>query len=404
MSTEITVSTKIIHDLQKLHQQRATGELVITSNQSASQWQLYFYLGRLVFATGGIHPVRQWHRAFRHHCPNTYKSGWLTKVKPTSKLWQADILTQAIQQEQITTVQAKAVVQSIIQEVVFGFVEQKTLEIRWQPSQPIAQQTAFLSVDQIIQEAQKLRQEWRSAGLGHLQEFVPQFSPDLAPIIKDPALLAAKTSPTVNANLTKLMQGKRTLWDVALKMNQPLYTVIRSLLPLIRQGIIELKEIPDLPFPYPAIEQRKFSCSPKKKGLIACIDDSPIIGQTVKQILQPLGYEVLSITNPLEGFVTLLDNKPDLIFLDLIMPHTNGYELCTFLRKTSVFQNTPIIILTGQDTMIDRVRARMVGASEFLAKPPEKTKLLHIVQKYLEVNKTKPANIPINASFLSSPA
>lgn len=402
MNTEITVITKVAHDLLKLQQQQATGKLVIAQgNHSEVQWQLYFYLGRLVFATGGAHSVRRWYRAFRQHCPECYQSGWLTTVQPHGNLWEADVLNQAIQQGQITALQAKAVVQSMIHEIVFEFVEQKTLETSWHPGQPIAQQTVFLSVEQVIQAAQKLREEWRSAGLGNLQMLMPQFSPNLAPVIKNPGLLAAQTSPTVSASLSKLMQGHKTLWDVAIKMKRPLSMVIRSLLPLIRQGVIALEEVADFPSPYPvfAVPEVKF---PQSRGLIACIDDSPVIGQTLEQILKPLGYDVLTILNPLQGITTLLERKPDLIFLDLVMPNTNGYELCTFLRKTSAFQQTPIVILTGHDGVIDRVRAKMVGSSEFLAKPPERSRVLQVVQKFLGEPDFQPDFSAASAVFSSS--
>ena len=96
------------------------------------------------------------------------------------------------------------------------------------------------------------------------------------------------------------------------------------------------------------------------------------------------GIEVLAITEPLQSVSTLLERKPDLIFLDLIMPNTNGYELCTFLRKTTTFQEIPIVILTGRDGMIDRVRAKMSGSSDFMSKPPDQSKVLQILRKFLQ--------------------
>jgi two-component system, chemotaxis family, response regulator PixG len=133
--------------------------------------------------------------------------------------------------------------------------------------------------------------------------------------------------------------------------------------------------------------------SSQPRSLIACIDDSPAIGQIMESILSSQGYEVLSILNPLQGISILLERKPDLIFLDLVMPNTNGYELCTFLRKTTSFQETPIIILTGNDGVIDRVRAKLTGASEFLGKPPEPQKVLQMVHKYLGAPDTAAAPI-----------
>ena len=50
------------------------------------------------------------------------------------------------------------------------------------------------------------------------------------------------------------------------------------------------------------------------------------------------------------------------------MPNTNGYEVCEKLRRIPLFRNTPIVILTGNDGVVDRVRTKMVGATDFLSK------------------------------------
>jgi two-component system, chemotaxis family, response regulator PixG len=381
MATEIIAMTKITHDLLVLHRQRATGELAITcSQQPTPQWQLYFYMGRLVYATGGSHSARRWYRAIKYVCPEFYKSGWLVKAQSQHELWEVDLINQAVSQELITAAQAKAIIQSIVQEVMFAIVEQKVVITHWNAGKQLVQPIAFLAIDQVIQQAQSLRQEWRAAGLGSLQELLPQFSPDLAPVLSTPLSAEVKLSPEMYRSLLRLMKGQLTLWDVALEMQRPLPAVIRALLPLIRRGVIMLKQIPDLP-------SSKLSALPtvrsSSRPLIACIDDNPKLGEAIAQILQPCGYEVLSILNPLQGISTLLERKPSLIFLDLIMPNTNGYELCTFLRKTSAFQDTPIVILTGNDGVIDRVRAKLAGSSEFMAKPPEPSKVLQVVQRFL---------------------
>jgi two-component system, chemotaxis family, response regulator PixG len=201
----------------------------------------------------------------------------------------------------------------------------------------------------------------------------------------------------VSVKLIKLMQGQRTFWDVAVRMKRPLPDVLKSILPLIHQGLITFKDLPDLNNPFVRVKPPAYkpetpiaplSAAPAtdskvRKGMVACIDDSPMIGEQIREILQPFGYEVKVITNPLQGIATLLQDKPDLIFLDLVMPNTNGYELCTFLRKTSAFQNLPIVILTGHDGVIDRMRAKMAGASDFMSKPPEGIKVLQMVEKHL---------------------
>ncbi|ACK72155.1 response regulator receiver protein [Gloeothece citriformis PCC 7424] len=119
----------------------------------------------------------------------------------------------------------------------------------------------------------------------------------------------------------------------------------------------------------------------------------------MKKILQPAGYKILSIQEPMAGFAQLIEHKPDLILLDLNMPNANGYSICKFLRETPVFGKTPIIILTAQDTVIDRAKAKLVGATDFISKPPNPQELLLMIEKYLAIaNKSKkdPYEILIN--------
>ena len=96
-----------------------------------------------------------------------------------------------------------------------------------------------------------------------------------------------------------------------------------------------------------------------------------------------MGYDVLTIQEPMAGFGELTKHQPDLILLDLHMPNANGYSVCKFLRETPVFNKTPIIILTSQDTMIDRTRAKLAGATDFIAKPPEANVLLQMLNNLL---------------------
>ncbi|WP_281062915.1 response regulator [Limnoraphis robusta] len=125
------------------------------------------------------------------------------------------------------------------------------------------------------------------------------------------------------------------------------------------------------------------SSSTRKQPLIACIDDSPVAAQSLKQILEPMGCQILSIQNPVKGLAQIAEHKPDLIFLDLVMPNANGYIVCKFLRNAPIFQNTPVVILTSRDTVVDRNYAKLAGASDFLSKPPNPRDTLQVVRKHL---------------------
>lgn len=148
-------------------------------------------------------------------------------------------------------------------------------------------------------------------------------------------------------------------------------------------GAIALEEVSDLPNPVQPHQATAPSTVQPVRPLIACVDDSPTVGEFLSAVLEPAGYRVIKIQDPLSGIAMLCEDKPDLIFMDLIMPDANGYDLCNFLRKTPAFQNTPIVILTSQSSIMDRARAKLVGATAFMSKPPDPQAMLNLVRNYL---------------------
>ena len=75
--------------------------------------------------------------------------------------------------------------------------------------------------------------------------------------------------------------------------------------------------------------------------------------------------------------------KPDLIFLDAAMPNLDGYELCSLLRRYTVFKQTPIIVITENSGLMDRLKSNFSGASDSLAKPFTQPGWLKIISKFL---------------------
>jgi two-component system, chemotaxis family, response regulator PixG len=388
MDTDATSTIEIAHHLKLVQDERGSGELVVVSEKRPNvYYYLYFYLGRLVYATGGSHRVRRFYRMLRQYCPNARIDEWFAKFGQPTEPWEFYIISQALKQGLIEQENAKMFILSSIQEVFYTLIGRQDLATTWTENKHPQQSFVLVSSQQILQSALQARQKWQVAGLGHVQNMIPGFTLNFAPVLLSPdrfegMIEAGVFTSEVHQTLVKLLNSSNTIWDLAIRMHRSHISVMRSLLPFVIDGIISLNEIPDLPSPIAPAESKQAA----SKGLIACIDDSVQIGKEMTTILNRAGYEVLNILDPLQGVSTLLKNKPDLIFLDLVMPNSNGYELCSFLRKTSTFRAVPIVILTGHDGVIDRVRAKMAGSTDFLGKPPDESKVIQMVEKHLVKN------------------
>ncbi len=86
----------------------------------------------------------------------------------------------------------------------------------------------------------------------------------------------------------------------------------------------------------------------------------------------------------MNAFAQLIEFKPELILLDAEMPHLNGYELCGLLRNHYDFKYTPIIMLSGEQGILNMTKSRLAGATDHLIKPFTQSSLLNIVFKYLQ--------------------
>jgi two-component system, chemotaxis family, response regulator PixG len=396
VGNDITVMTKLFHELKRIQMMQLSGKLVIQvphpNQPTMNTWYIYFYLGRIVWAAGEMHRNRRWFRAIKQFCPTLMTQEWIQKTAAVSAAseesgyWEIQAIDQAVQAGVTTAEQAKAIVGNYVQEVFFGVIDQPDVSCQWINLTNLPQQFVWLDVDQVVASTSVLCGHWRKAISQYLSDWQFAVSPDLAPIVKQPSKLQSIVSPGVYQGLTKVLTGQNTLWDVALIMKKPFITVVSSLIPFVQDDVIGLSEISDAIFPgfkSQAVARPAMAKSKETRSLIACIDDSPVIGKELEAILNPLGYEVFSILDPLQSLTTLLQKKPKLIFLDLVMPNTNGYELCSFLRKSPLFKELPIIMLTGHDGVIDRLRAKVAGSTDFLSKPPEPARVVQVVQKFI---------------------
>jgi CheY-like chemotaxis protein len=120
-----------------------------------------------------------------------------------------------------------------------------------------------------------------------------------------------------------------------------------------------------------------------KKVLI--VDDEAFVREIVKVRLKLLGIEIIEGTNGLEAIEKAIQEKPDLILLDVMMPKMNGFEACEKLRSNPLTSHIPILILTARGEQMDKERGARLGAVKYLTKPFSPQKL---AEQVLEIIKS----------------
>jgi DNA-binding response OmpR family regulator len=116
---------------------------------------------------------------------------------------------------------------------------------------------------------------------------------------------------------------------------------------------------------------------------ILVIDDSPTVSKTVGWMLSDYGYEIRMAPDGLSALSTIHVFKPDLLLLDVRLPHVDGIKLCEMLRSHAAYASLPIIMLSGVSSQADIDRALKAGANSYVVKPVKDDKLIAIIRQEL---------------------
>lgn len=116
---------------------------------------------------------------------------------------------------------------------------------------------------------------------------------------------------------------------------------------------------------------------------VMVIDDSKTIRRTAETLLKREGCEVVTATDGFEALAKIADHKPQIVFVDIMMPRLDGYQTCALIKNNSQFRGTPVLMLSSKDGLFDKARGRIVGAEQYLTKPFTREELLSAIRKYL---------------------
>jgi twitching motility two-component system response regulator PilG len=112
---------------------------------------------------------------------------------------------------------------------------------------------------------------------------------------------------------------------------------------------------------------------------VLLIDDSNTIRRSGEIFLKQAGCEVVLAEDGFDGLSKVVEHRPDLIFIDVMMPRLDGYQACALIKNNPKFKAIPVVMLTSKDTLFDRARGRLVGSDQYLIKPFNKKSIVDIV-------------------------
>lgn len=137
------------------------------------------------------------------------------------------------------------------------------------------------------------------------------------------------------------------------------------------------------------------------EGKVLVVDDEPNIAEVVRLYLEHSNYEAIILPRGQEVLRTIINEKPNLVLLDIMLPDISGYELCEQIRRMEPpFHQTPIIFLTAKGESIDKLRGFNLGVDDYLVKPFDPNELIarikavlrRTIQVPLELSQTQNAS------------
>jgi twitching motility two-component system response regulator PilG len=343
-----------------------TGELLIQSPQGLS-WFIFFVNGEIIYATSpeaGTSRLQDYLHA-------------LDLKEAIAQIASSTVNINVIEYGQVCTLlatkvltpaQVTKIIHGMVTEVLFDLLSLHAGTFAFDTAVALSPQISSLKFQLVASEIFKQIQAWK------------QLYPRIQSLEQCPRHVhALESTPNL---LSPWIDGKTSIRQLSRYVAQNPFQVALS----VNTGLVNGDLVLGLPPTPKAIATKLLG-----KGRITCIDDSITICKAVEYILHSNGYQVTSISNPVRALSLVFQLKPNLIFCDITMPELDGYELCAMFRKSIAFSQIPIIMLTGKDGFIDRIKARMVGATEYLTKPFGERELLTIVEKYLgNSNPSKP--------------
>ena len=375
--------------LQVIAQRELTGCLSISIPQDESiGWQLYVGGSRLYYATTiGYRPER-FDLLWQQINPD------LSPPRLSADKSEYESLHEWQVEHQLSLTEFRRILLSLSREALIHAISHTSAYVKFEQNICIKPVLIAAPLSDLMRPISTHVRFWQKLH-PHISSLFARIYLDRSKVKEFSSFLENTNNDQINARTGKVSPQNLSLQNVSLSVwldileqKLSIYTMCRQLAiephvlalwlaPLIANKILEV---------FPSQTSPAIAFQAPTGPLIACIDDSHTVQRQVKMVLEMAGFQVLGITDPTSCLTSLVRQKPALILMDITMPEIDGYELCTMLRQSRHMRSVPIVMFTGRDGIIDRMRAQLAGANDYIIKPVNADKLISKVQRLLQNN------------------
>lgn len=354
---------KVIKALNNITKQKLSGKLVVRDAVDSSiTWEAYFGNGELHFATSKLGQKERLMYMISRQCPE------FNPIEVRSDRSDYQFICEGWQSGLFSLQQARQLAHTITQEASIHMLAIDNAQIQFDRNVRLDRLIVSTSFPKIIEPVEEIVWQWQKIRSQINSPFTRVFLNDIDSLYR---LLW----PQFQSN--KAIES----YQVALTQNLCLYSVAEQL----NIDVLELSYLL-----LSLIQNRSIRTSgygqQVERPTIAYINDDRVMQDRVKLILESQGYEVMSLLEPSQARDRLIHARPTLILLDLSTSDSDGSQLCQLLRKSPSLKKIPVLLLGDRERLLDRLKAKLVGANEYINKPITPQNLVSLVNKYVSGN------------------
>jgi two-component system, chemotaxis family, response regulator PixG len=395
----------ILDQLKFCRDKRFTGKLcAINLNGDTVEtleghcWNIYFYRGRLIGDSAGVHPIRRLRRQFseqRIDLPEEIETNVLNSLSINNLGFCA--IGDLLSNRYLDREQAEGILMGSLIEVLFDIFHYETIvqhsnkpQLSYILEGDLVQEknvpVILMKPETIWETALAQFQSWEAGGL-------LKYSPHLSPQINSLDLLREVVPVRTYQKIILLLEEDRTLRDIAIKIDEDVKILTTSLMGLCKKKVLSLRRTTDI-----ELIEKSLSTEIKEVGiadflgdgsnssvlfskkLIAHLTQNPSETSAIQSVVERAGHEYINLRESTQALIAFLKCSPDLIVLDGSSAGLNTQDFCDRLRRTSKFKTTPIVVLSKNENIIDRLRGTSV---DYIAKPLSQQKIFSMMNKYI---------------------